>query len=179
MILKPVFLRGLVPGGGLKVMNLQVTPKDISQSVLVRGLTSLKLSESIQYCSIKKLEVNCDLSRQKLDKSEPLDKCVAYILKEDIQVPEMTLMLNKNSWALRRKKMNIPDDVKIRRWSQIDHKLSRKNMDTLVTGIKQKKDKDAVIQSIFTPSKLKLHKEKNQHRRLFSRPRSARSASAL
>ena len=143
-------------------MSLQVTSKDISLSVLVRSLTSLKLSKSIQYFSIKKLEVNCDLSRQKLDKSEPLDKCVAYILKEDIQVPEVTLMLNKASWSLKqsRRCMNIPDDVKVGRWSPIDHELIRKNMDTLVTGIKQKKNKDAVIKSLFIPSKLKWHKEK-------------------
>ena len=162
MILRSVVLRGPVPGSGLKMMNLQVTPKDIALSVLVRSLTSLKLTESMQYCSIKKLGVNWDLSQQKLDKSQPLDKCVAYILKEDIQVPEVTLMLNKGSWVLAnsRSKQNIPDDVKLRRWSPIEHELIKNNMDTLVKGIRQRKNKDAVIQSIFTPSKLKWHKEK-------------------
>merc|ERR1711946_47108 len=95
MILRSVILRGSVSFGGLKV-----TTKDISLSVLVRSLTDLKLSESIQYCSIKKLEVNWELSQQELDKSQPLDKCVAYILKEDIQVPEVTLMLNIASHVL-------------------------------------------------------------------------------
>ena len=82
MIPRSVILRGLVPG-------LKVITKDISLCVLVRSLTNLKLSETIQYCSIKKLEVNWKLSQQKLDESQPLDKCVAYILKEDIQVPEV------------------------------------------------------------------------------------------
>merc|ERR550534_839251 len=33
-------------------------------------------------------------------------------------------------------------------------------MDALMTGIKQNKNKDEVIKSIFTPSELELHKEK-------------------
>ena len=157
MFLRSVLIRGPVPGGGLRV-----TTKDISLSVLVRSLNSLKLSESIQYCSIKKLEANCELSRQKLDKSQPLDKCVAYILKEDIQVPEVTLMLNKAPYVLTysRSLMNIPDDVKLKRWSPIDNEMIRNNMDTLVAGIKRRKSKDAVIKSIFAPSKLRWHKEK-------------------
>merc|ERR1712110_716299 len=75
---------------------------------------------------------------------------------------EVTLMLNKAPYILSwsRSRMNIPDEVKLRRWSPIDNELIRNNMDTLVTGIKQKKNKDAVISSIFTPSKLKWHKEK-------------------
>ena len=113
-------LKGPVPGGGLKVMNLPVLSKDISMRVLVRGLTNLKLSETIQYCSIKKLEVNWKLSQQKLDESQPLDKCVAYILKEDIQVPEVTLMLDKAPWVLGspRGRINIPDNV-INKYSNI------------------------------------------------------------
>ena len=62
MFLRSAILRGLVPGGGLKV-----TTKDISLSGLVRNLTNLKLSDSIQHSSIKKFEVNRKLSQQNLD----------------------------------------------------------------------------------------------------------------
>ena len=136
--------------------------KDISLSVLVRSLTNLKLCEPIQYCSIKKLEVNWKLSQQKLDESQPLDKCVAYILKEDIQVPEVTLILDSAPYVLRSPKYrkSIPNNVIYGRWSPIDHEVIRNNMDTLMTGTKQNKNKDEVIKSIFTSSKLEWHKEK-------------------
>ena len=146
MILRSVIL------SGFKLNNLQVTTKDNSLSVLVRCLTSVKLSDhQVKYCNIKKLELNQELSQLKLDKREHLNKCVTYILKEDIQVPEMTLMLNKPLWVVghSRKQGQIPDEVKRSRWSPIDDDLIKKNMDILVTAIRQKKNKDAVIENIF------------------------------
>ena len=112
MILRSVILRGPVPGGGLKLMNLQVSSKDISLSVLVRRLTNLKLIESIQYCSIKKLEVNQKISQMVLYGKDSLDMSVIHILKKDIQVLELPLMMNRklsletlrSQW----KQLNIP-----------------------------------------------------------------------
>ena len=90
MLLRSVLL------SGFKANIFQVTKKDPSLSVLVRCLTNVTLSEKlVKYCNIKKLEVNQELSEMKLDKKEDLDKCVAYILEKDIQVPELTLMVNK------------------------------------------------------------------------------------
>ena len=156
MFSRPMILRSLILKGPVSFGGLKVTTQKISLDVLVRSfsLTNLKLSDSIQYCSIKKLEVNWKLSQQKLDESQPLDKCVAYILKEDIQVPEVTLMLDMAPYVLQKpsSRMNIPDDVKLRRWNPIENKLIRNNMDTLVTGIKQNENKVAFIKSIFTPS---------------------------
>ena len=125
MILRrSVILGGFVPGlGGFKINNLQVLTSD-NLSVLVRCLTNVKLREQpIKYCSIKKLEVNQELSRLKLDKRDHLDKCVTYILKEDIQVPELTLMLNKPSWVFgqSRRHSQIPDEVKRNKCSPIDN----------------------------------------------------------
>ena len=119
MFIRPMILRSALLRGPVSFEGLKVTTKDSSLSVLVRSLTNLKLSETIQYCSIKKLEVNWKLSQQKLDESQPLDKCVAYILKEDIQVPEVTLMLDSAPYILRSPKYrkSIPDYVKIRGWS--------------------------------------------------------------
>ena len=76
---------------------------------------------------------------------------MAYILKEDIQVPEVTLMLNKAPYVLAcsRSRKKIPD---VKFGSPTDNKLIRNNMDTLVTGIKQNENKVAFIKSIFTPS---------------------------
>ena len=148
MILRSVIL------SGFKLNNLQVTTKDNSLSVLVRCLTNVKLSDQqVKYCNIKKLKVNQELSQMKLNNREHLNKCVTYILKEDIQVPEMTLMLNKPVWIVghSRKNQQIPDEVKRNRWSPIDNDLIKKNMDILVTAIRQKKNKDAVIENIFSP----------------------------
>ena len=91
------------------------------------------------------------MSEIKLDTREPLDKCVAYILKKDIQVPELTLMLNKPFYVVThsRRKAQIPDEVKRNRWSPIDNELIRNNMDILMTGIRQKEKKDAVIENMF------------------------------
>jgi len=155
MILRSVIL------SGFKLNNLQVTTKDNSLSVLVRCLTGVKLSDhQVKYCNIKKLELNQELSQLKLDKREYLNRCVTYILKEDIQVPEMTLMLNKPLWVVghSRKFAQIPDEVKRNRWSPIDNDLIKKNMDILVTAIRQKKNKDAVIENIFSP-KLARHEK--------------------
>ena len=115
MFIRPMILRSALLRGPVSFEGLKVTTKDISLSVLVRSLTNLKLSEPIQYCSTKKLEVNWKLSQQKLDVSQPLDKCVAYILNEDIQVPEVTLMLDSAPWVLvePRGRKNIPDNVKL------------------------------------------------------------------
>ena len=150
--------------------GLKVTAKDNPLSVLVRHFTNVKLSDQpIKYCNIKKLEVNQELSRQVLDRRDHLDLCVDYILKEDIQVPELTLMLNKPLYVVGggyRKKYQIPDEVKISRWSPIDYNLVKKNMDVLVTAIGQKENKNEVIENIFSPkTKLaykwpKWHKEK-------------------
>ena len=165
MILRrSVILGGFVPGlGGFKINNLKVLTSD-NLSVLVRCLTNVKLSEQpIKYCSIKKLEVNQELSRLKLDKRDHLDKCVTYILKEDIQVPELTLMLNKPSWVFgqSRRHAQIPDEVKRNKWSPIDNELIRNNMDILVKAIRQTKNKDAVIENICRPKiKLQWHTEK-------------------
>ena len=165
MILRrSVILGGFVPGlGGFKINNLQVLTSD-NLSVLVRCLTNVKLREQpIKYCSIKKLEVNQELSRLKLDKRDHLDKCVTYILKEDIQVPELTLMLNKPSWVFgqSRRHAQIPDEVKRNKWSPIDNELIRNNMEILVKAIRQTKNKDAVIENICRPKlKLKWHTEK-------------------
>ena len=126
MILRSVIL------SGFKLNNLQVTTKDNSLSVLVRCLTNVKLSDQqVKYCNIKKLKVNQELSQMKLNNKEHLNKCVTYILKEDIQVPEMTLMLNKPLWVVghSRKYEQIPDEVKRNRWSPIDNDLIKKNME--------------------------------------------------
>ena len=134
MILRSVIL------SGFKLNNLQVTTKDNSLSVLVRCLTNVKLSDQqVKYCNIKKLKVNQELSQLKLNNKEHLNKCVTYILKEDIQVPEMTLMLNKPLWVVghSRKYEQIPDEVKRNRWSPIDNDLIKKNMDILVTAIRE------------------------------------------
>ena len=48
--------------------------------------------------------------------------------------------------------MNIPDEVKVNRWGPNEEQLISDNMDSLLTGIRQKKNKDAVLESIFTPS---------------------------
>ena len=136
--------------------NFQVTSKDNSLSVLVRSLANVKLSAKppVKYCNIKKLDVNKELSRLKLDKGEYLDKCVSYILKEDIQVPELTLMLNKPLFVVGggyRKKYQIPDEVKISRWSPIDYNLIKKNMDVLVMATGLKKNENEVIENVFSP----------------------------
>ena len=55
---------------------------------------------------------------------------------------------------------NIPDNVKIRGRRPIEQELIRNNVDTLMTGIKQVKNKDAFIKSMFTSSELEYHKEK-------------------
>jgi len=150
MILKSVILRGLKASN----RNLKVSTKDTSLSVLVRCLANVKLNEKpVKYCNIKKLEVNQELSEMKLDKREHLDKCVAYILKKDIQVPELTLMLNKPSAAFRNRRWyQIPDEVKTKNWTPIDNDLIKNNMDVLVTAIGQKKNKDEVIENIFSPN---------------------------
>ena len=158
MIQRSVIFRGLVSGSGLHVSTV-----DCSLFVLVRCLTNINLSEPIRYCSIKELEVNKELSRMKLDKSQHLNKCVDHILKKDIQVPEVTLMLNKRSnvsTIQSRSYYNIPAEVKMRRWGPNDNQIISDNMDALVTGIRQKRNKDAVLESIFTPSKLQWHTEK-------------------
>jgi len=59
-----------------------------------------------------------------------------------------------------KKKFNIPDEVKWQRWGPGDDQLIVDNMDDLLTGIGQKKNKDAVLKSIFTPSSSTLHKRK-------------------
>ena len=148
MILKSVIHRGF------KAINLQVTPKDTSLSVLVRCLTNVKLSEKpVKYCNIKKLEVNQVLSEMKLDKGDHLDMCLAYILEEDIKVPELTLMLNKPLWVVgdSKRRNKIPDEVKKGRWTPIDNDLIKKNMDFLVTAIGQKEDEDEVMKNLFRP----------------------------
>ena len=112
---------------------------------------------------IKILEVNKELSLMKLDKSQHLNKCVDHILKKDIQVPEVTLMLNKRSnvsTIQSRSYYNIPAEVKMRRWGPNDIQIISDNFDALVTGIGQERNKDAVIESIFTPSKEVFHAEK-------------------
>ena len=164
MMLRSVIYRGLVPGGGghLVMENLKVSTLDCSLSVLVKCLSNVKLTEPIQYCSIKELEVNQELSRMKLDTSQHLNKCVKHILQKDIQVPKLTLMLNKNyaRTTVKRKIINIPDEVKMNRWGPNEEKLISDNMDSLLTGIRQKKNKDAVLESLFTPSMEKWHNEK-------------------
>merc|ERR1719305_1746907 len=54
----------------------------------------------------------------------------------------------------------IPDEVKWNRWGPDEDQLIRDNMNDLLTGIGQKKNKDAVLESIFTPSSSTLHKRK-------------------
>jgi hypothetical protein len=140
-----------------KANILQVTTKkDTSLSELVRSLANVKLSEKqpIKYCNIKKLEVNQELSEMKLDERDHLDKCVAYILKEDIQVPELTLMLNKPLWVVKRlsrRGYQLPDEVKTKRWTPIDNDCIKNNMDNLVTAIGQEENKDVVFENIFRP----------------------------
>ena len=98
----------------------------------------------------------------KLDNTQHLDNCVDHILKKDIQVPAVTLMMDKmlNNCMTSKKELNIPDEVKWRRWSPDDDQLIVDNMNDLLTGIGQKKNKDAVLKSVFTPSSSHLHKRK-------------------
>merc|ERR1719154_544724 len=56
-----------------------------------------------------------------------------------------------------KKESNIPDEVKWKRWSPDEDQLIVDNMNDLVTGIGQKKNKDAVLKIIFTPSSSTLH----------------------
>ena len=163
MIPRSVIIRGLVPSGGHHpMMNFKGTTVDYSLSVLVRHLTNVKLSEPIKYCSIKKLEINQQLSQMKLDSRQPLDKCVAHILKKDIQVPEVTLMLNRfiKNVNVSRSQINLPDDVKIRRWTPYDNQLITDNMETLLKEMKQRKNRDAIFESIFTTSRTNMYKVK-------------------
>ena len=98
----------------------------------------------------------------KLDNTQHLDNCVEYILKKDIQVPAVTLMMDRkiNNVTSSRTCYNIPDEVKLKRWSPDEDQLIADNMNDLLTGIGQKKNKDAVLESIFTPSSSTLHKRK-------------------
>merc|ERR1719362_714732 len=124
MILRQMSSRVLVSRGSglqLQMKNLTVPNVDWSLSVLVRSLslTNVKLRDPIKYCSIKELKVNQELSMMKLDNTQHLDNCVDYILKKDIQVPAVTLMMDKkrNNYTSSKKKFNIPDEVKWRSWS--------------------------------------------------------------
>ena len=100
MMLRQMSSRVLVSGGSglqLQMKNLTVPNVDWSLSVLVRSLslTNVKLRDPIKYCSIKELKVNQELSQMKLDNTQHLDNCVDHILKKDIQVPAVTLMMDK------------------------------------------------------------------------------------
>ena len=55
--------------------------------------------------------------------------------------------------------------MKRKRWTPIDNELIRNNLDVLVTSIKQKKNKDAVIENIFSP-KLTHHWPKWQNEKI-------------
>ena len=167
MILRQMSSRVLVSGGSglqLQMKNLTVPNVDGSLSVLVRSLTltNVKLRDPIKYCSIKELKVNQELSQMKLDNTQHLDNCVDHILKKDIQVPAVTLMMDKmiQKFTHFKKHSNIPDEVKLKRWSPGDDQLIVDNMDDLMTGIGQKKNKDAVLVIIFTPSSSTLHQRK-------------------
>ena len=104
--------RGLRPGVLFPRDNVKT---DIT--MLVKTLTSVKLSEPKSYCSIKKLEVNQKISQMVLDGKDSLDLSVMHILKKDIQVLELPLMMNKTlSWStLSRqwKRLNIPEGLKM------------------------------------------------------------------
>ena len=165
MMLRQMSSRVLVSGGSglqLQMKNLTVPNVDWSLSVLVRSLTNVKLRDPIKYCSIKELKVNQELSLMKLDNTQHLDNCVDHILKKDIQVPAVTLMMDRkiNNCMHSRTTYKIPDEVKWRRWGPDDDQLIVDNMNDLLTGIGQKKNKDAVLASIFTPSSSTLHKRK-------------------
>ena len=165
MMLRQMSSRVLVSGGSglqLQMKNLTVPNVDWSLSVLVRSLTNVKLRDPIKYCSIKELKVNQELSLMKLDNTQHLDNCVDHILKKDIQVPAVTLMMDRkiNNVIQTKKELNLPDEVKWRRWGPDDDQLIVDNMNDLLTGIGQKKNKDAVLESIFTPSSSTLHKRK-------------------
>ena len=165
MMLRQMSSRVLVSGGSglqLQMKNLTVPNVDWSLSVLVRSLTNVKLRDPIKYCSIKELKVNQELSLMKLDNTQHLDNCVDHILKKDIQVPAVTLMMDRkiNNCLMSRTSYNIPDEVKWNRWGPGDDQLIVDNMNDLLTGIGQKKNKDAVLESIFTPSSSTLHKRK-------------------
>ena len=98
MMLRQMSCRGLVSGGSglqLQMKNLTVPNVDCSLSVLVRSLTNVKLRDPIKYCSIRELKVNQELSLMKLDNTQHLDNCVDHILKKDIQVPAVTLMMDR------------------------------------------------------------------------------------
>merc|ERR1719362_966258 len=124
MILRQMSSRVLVSRGSglqLQMKNLTVPNVDWSLSVLVRSLslTNVKLRDPIKYCSIKELKVNQELFLMKLDNTQHLDNCVDHILKKDIQVPAVTLMMDKKitNCLLGRTCYNIPDEVKWNRWS--------------------------------------------------------------
>ena len=165
MILRQMSSRVLVSGGSglqLQMKNLTVPNVDWSLSVLVRSLTNVKLRDPIKYCSIKELKVNQELSLMKLDNTQHLDNCVDHILKKDIQVPAVTLMMDRKMKHCRKSQthLNIPDEVKLNRWGPDEDQLIFRNMNDLLTGIGQKKNRDAVLKSIFTPSSSTLHKRK-------------------
>ena len=131
--------------------------------VLVRTLTAVKLSEPSSYCSIKKLEVNQKISQMKLDRKDFLDKSVIHILKKDIQVLEVPLMLDKRMTLNSLKncrRASIPDSIKIGKWNPDDDKLIRQNLDNLVNEMRSKKNRDAFIENIFSPSGKEFYKEK-------------------
>ena len=150
--------RGLRPG---VLFPREILKSDLS--MLVRTLTAVKLSEPSSYCSIKKLEVNQKISQMKLDRKDFLDKSVIHILKKDIQVLEVPLMLDKRMTYNSLKNWNrasIPDSIKFGKWNPDDDELIRNNLDNLVNEMRSKKNRDAFIENIFSPSGNEFYKEK-------------------
>ena len=151
--------RGLWPGVSFARDNLKT---DIS--MLVRTLTAAKLCEPSSYCSIKKLEVNQKISQMRFDHKDSLDKSVSHILRKDIQVRELPLMLDRKmtlqTLYRKGKNNNIPDIVKIARWTPDEDRVIQNNIDNLVSETRSKKDREGFLENLFSPSKKKLHKEK-------------------
>ena len=140
--------------------------RELAPLVVARSLATAPAAARdppVKRCSIRKLEANQKLLKTKTTpQTAAMDKCVKFILNRDIQVSEVSLMLDKrirvktlrNSILTNSKsdRNNIPTEMKIGKFNPKDDETIKINMESLLKGVKLSKHEDEVLNQILSLS---------------------------
>ena len=169
----PLQKRAFIP---LTIKDVDVPTLTNKSLVPIKSLAtvvaSLEPSASVKLSSIQNLEVNKKLLQSLTGPgSGYLDKCVQFILSQQIKVPEISLMvadklsevtyLTTKPYHIKEPFLEgLPKELKLGRYNPKDLSLLKKNMNTLLKGVELLDEEVKALENIFSFSEDKYHKEK-------------------
>ena len=167
----PLQKRAFIP---LTIKDVDVPTLTNKSLVPIKSLVTVvpSLEPSVKLSSIQNLEVNKKLLQSLTGPdSGYLDKCVQFILSQQIKVPEISLMvadkLSEVTYLTTKPYYNkepflegLPKELKLGRYNPKDISLLIKNMNTLLKGVELLDEEDKALENIFSFSEEKYHKEK-------------------